>query len=246
VWVNIKQRMRLFLSIAVLVAVYFFSVQVAPADACYGPHISADIDRTQVALNQTVTVTGQVCPPAENKTVRIAFTRPDYRFIELYPLTDPVTGNFSSTLKLDMAGYWNIFAIDGHICDRLFAQVTDPENPNAPAPSPVTTQTWKPNWSIIVVTAAFLSVGTIALYFGTRNQTRKISSLRLFIQIVLIFVLFAGIFVDHEGLPVPAAQIAPHEIDIETNVFGVGMPDGLPAPFFGCFYPCGRISTCAI
>jgi hypothetical protein len=24
-----------------------------------------------------------------------------------------------------MAGYWNIFAIDGHISDRLFAQVTD-------------------------------------------------------------------------------------------------------------------------
>jgi hypothetical protein len=68
-----------------------------------------------------------VCPPAENKTVRIAFTRPDYSFIELYPLTDPVTGNFSATLKLDMAGYWNIFAIDGHICDRLFAKVTDPE-----------------------------------------------------------------------------------------------------------------------
>jgi ferredoxin-type protein NapH len=246
VWVNIKQRTLLFLSVAVLVTVYFFSVQVAPADACYGPHISADIDRTQVSLNQTVTVTGQVCPPAENKTVRIAFTRPDYSFIEQYPLTDPVTGNFSTTLKLDMAGYWNIFAIDGHICDRLFAQVTDPENPNAPAPSPVTTQTWKPNWSIIGVTAAFLSVGTVALYFGTRNQTRKISSLRLFIQIGLIFVLFAGIFIDHYGLPVPAAQIAPHEIDIATNVFGVGMPDGLPAPFFGCFYPCGRITTCAL
>jgi ferredoxin-type protein NapH len=246
VWVNIKQRTLLCLSAAVIIAAYFLSVDVAPVDSCYGPHISADIDRTQVSLNQTVTVTGQVCPPTENKTVRIAFTRPDYSFIEVYPLTDPVTGNFSATLKLDMPGYWNIFAIDGHICDRLFAQVTDPENPNAPAPSPVTTQTWKPNWSIIGVTAAFLSVGTVALYFGTRNQTRKISSLRLFIQIGLIFVLFAGIFVDHYGLPVPAAQIAPHEIDIATNVFGVGMPDGLPAPFFGCFYPCGRISTCAL
>ena len=243
---SIKQRTILCLSILALIIVYFFSVQVEPAGSCYGPHISANIDRTQVFLNQTVTVTGQVCPPEENKTVRIAFTRPDYSFIKLYPLTDPMTGNFSATLKLDMAGYWNIFAIDGHICDRLFAQVTDPANPNAPAPSPITTQNYKPNWSIIGITAVFLSIGTIALYFGTRNQTRKISSLRLFIQIGLIFVIFVGVFVDHEGLPVPAAQIAPHEIDISTNVFGVGMPDGLPAPFFGCFYPCGRITTCVL
>ena len=245
-WVGIRQRTLLCLSVAVLVTVYFFGVQVAPANSCYGPCITSDIDRTQVDVNQTVTVTGQVCPPAENKTIRIAFTRPDYSYVEQYLLSDPISGNFSATQKLDMAGYWNIFAIDGHICDRLFAQVTDPANPNAPLPSPITAQTWKPNWSVIGVTVALLSVGTVALYFGTKNKTRKISSLRLFIQIGLIFLLFAGIFIDQYGLHVPAAQIAPHEIDIGTNVFGVGVPDGLPAPFFGCFYPCGRISTCAL
>ena len=65
-------------------------------------------------------------------------------------------------------------------------------------------------------------------------------------KLVLIFIIFFGIFVDHYLLPVPASQIAPHEIEIGTNVFGVGMPDGLPAPFFGCFYPCGRTVTCAL
>ena len=138
---GIRQRTVLCLSVLALIAVYFFSIQIAPAESCYGPHISADIDRTQVTLIETVTVTGQVCPPAENKTVRIAFTRPDYTYVEQYPLTDPITGNFSATQKLDMAGYWNIFAIDGHICDRLFAQVTDPANPNAPLPSPSIAQT---------------------------------------------------------------------------------------------------------
>ena len=245
-WVGIKQRTLFCLSAAVLITIYVLSGQVAPADSCYGPCITSDINQTQVDLNQTVTVTGQVCPPAENKTIRIAFTRPDYSYVEQYILTDPITGNFSATQKLDMAGYWNIFAIDGHICDRLFAQVTDPAQPDAPPPSPVAHQTWKPNWSIIGVTVAMLSIGTVTLYFGTRNKTRKISSLRLFIQIGLIFLLFAGIFVDHYNLPVPAAQIAPHELDIGTNVLGVGMPDGLPAPFFGCFYPCGRITTCAL
>jgi ferredoxin-type protein NapH len=243
---DIRQQPILCLMIAALVTTTFISIQIGSSNSCYGPCITSDIDHTQVFLNQSVTVTGQVCPPAENKTIRIAFTRPDYSYIEQYLLTDPITGNFSATQRLDMAGYWNIFAIDGHICDRLFAQVTDPANPNAPQPTPVKALTWKPNWSVIGVTVAFFSIGTTALYFGTRNQTRKISSLRIFIQICLIFVLFAGIFVDHYNLPVPAAQIAPHEIDIGTNVLGVGMPDGLPAPFFGCFYPCGRISTCVL
>jgi hypothetical protein len=243
---DIKRHALLGLSIAALVAVCFLTIQVAPANACYGPCISSDIDKTQVNINQTVTVTGQVCPPDQNKTIRIAFTRPDYTYVEQYLLTDPQTGKFNCTQKLDMAGYWNIFAIDGHISDRLFAQVTDPANPNAPPPTPSVKMTYKPNWSVIGVTAAALSIGTVALVFGLRNKTRKISSLRLFVQIGLIFVIFFGIFVDHYGFPVPAAEIAPHEIDISTNVLGVGMPDGLPAPFFGCFYPCGRISTCAL
>ena len=245
-WLGIKQRTVLCLSILALFAVYFLSVQVAPADSCYGPHITSEIDRTQLNINETATVTGQVCPAAENKTVRIAFTRPDYTWIDAYALTDPVTGNFSVTQKLDMAGYWNIFPIDGHISDRLFAEVTDPANPDASPPPPSIPQNYKPNYAVIGVSAVLLSLGGVVAYFGTRNKTRKISSLRLFVQIGLIFIIFFGIFVDHYGFPNPAAQIAPHEIPIGTTVLGVGMPDGLPAPFFGCFYPCGRVTTCAL
>jgi ferredoxin-type protein NapH len=243
---SIKQRTILCLCIAALIAVYFLSAQVSPADCCYGPHITANINNTQINLNETVTVSGQVCPAALNKTVRIVFTRPDYTYIEQLVLTDSVTGNFTVTQKLDMAGYWNIFAIDGHICDRLFTQVTDPANPDAPPPSPSVQLNYKVNWSIVGVTTVLLSIGGIIAYFGTRNKTRKISSFRFLIQVGLIFIIFFGIFVDHYLLPVPASQIAPHEIEIGTNVFGVGMPDGLPAPFFGCFYPCGRTVTCAL
>jgi ferredoxin-type protein NapH len=245
--VESKRRTLLCLSVTALIAVFFLgTLAVEPAGACYGPCIISDISSTQVDINQTVTVTGQVCPPAENKTIRIAFTRPDYTYVEQYCITDPITGNFSVTQKLDMAGYWNIFAIDGHICDRLFAQVTDPAHPDAPAPSPSVPLNYKWNYSVIAVTAALLSAGAIILYFGTKNNTRKITSLRTFVQISLIFVLFFGIFIDHYNLPVPAAQIAPHELDISTTVGGVSMPDGLPAPFFGCYYPCGRTVTCAL
>jgi ferredoxin-type protein NapH len=247
VWVGIKQRTILCLSIAALITVYVLSVQyIEPTNSCYGPHITSQIDRTHLNINETVTITGQVCPAEQNKTVRVAFTRPDYSWIDQFTLTDPVTGNFSVTQKLDMAGYWNIFPIDGHISDRLFAQVTDPSNPNASPPPPVIPQNYRPNYSVIGASAVLLSLGGVAAYFGTRNKTRKISSLRLFVQIGLVFVIFFGIFVDHYGFPNPAAQIAPHEIPIGTSIFGVGMPDGLPAPFFGCYYPCGRTVTCAL
>jgi ferredoxin-type protein NapH len=245
--VESKRRTLLCLSAAAIITVCLLStLSVESASACYGPCIISDIDRTQLDINQTVTVSGQVCPAAENKTIRIAFTRPDYTFIEQYILTDPITGNFSATQKLDMAGYWNIFAIDGHICDRLFAEVTDPAQPDAPPPSPSVPLNYKWNYSVIGATAATLSAGAVILYFGTRNHTRKITSLRTFVQISLVFALFFGIFIDHYNLPVPAAQIAPHELDISTNVLGVSMPDGLPAPFFGCYYPCGRTVTCAL
>lgn len=120
-----------------------------------------------------------MCPPAENMTVRVVFTRPDYTFKEQYVLTDPKTGNFTVFQKLDMAGYWNIFAINGAICDRLFCEVTDPTNPNAPSPTPSVPIHYKTDYTVIAAALALLSVGAIAFAYGIRKRTIKISSLRL-------------------------------------------------------------------
>jgi polyferredoxin len=242
----IRRQIHVGVAILVLAAVCLGTVFLGAAEACYGPHITADIDRTQVYLNETVTITGEVCPAAENKTVRVAYTRPDYTYIEQYVPTDPISGNFTSTQQLDMAGYWNIFAIDGHICDRLFAEVTDPTNPTAPSPTPSVELNYKVNWSVFAVTAVLLSLASVIFYFGTRNKTRKITAIRTFVQVGLVFILFFGIFIDHYNYPIPATQLATHELDIATNVLGVDMPDGLPAPFLACYYPCGRAVTCAL
>jgi ferredoxin-type protein NapH len=244
---GIKQKSVLRTFIAILIAVGILSlIYVQPASPCFGPCITADIDRTHVNFNETVTVTGQVCPPEENKTVRVAFTRPDYTYIDRIVGTDPKTGNFSVTQQLDMVGYWNIFPINGHIADRLYSVVTDPANPNAPTPTPSIPSTYRPVYNVVYVSVAFLILGGVAVYFGKRNSTRKISSVRLFVQIALVFLIFFGTFIDHWGYLAPGAELAPHEIDVATNVFGVGMPDGLPAPVFGCYYPCGRTVTCAL
>jgi NAD-dependent dihydropyrimidine dehydrogenase PreA subunit len=217
-----------------------------PPLPCYGPCITANISKTQVNLGESVTVTGQICPPQSNFTVRVTFTRPDYTWIDQFILTDNVTGEFTVSQKLDMAGFWNIFPIYGHISDRLYANVTDPNaDPLAPIPTIRPLPPFKTNYTVLALAVIAGTVGLVVFAAGTRNKTRKISSLRLFVQIGFVFILFFGVFIDHQNIPVPAEQIAPHEFLIGTSSLGP-MPDGLSVPVFGCWYPCGRIVTCPL
>jgi ferredoxin len=238
--------------LALIPAIMIVATLVLPAlvpsvESCYGPHITADIDKSQVNINETVTVMGQICPAGQNITIRVTFTRPDYSWIDNWVLTDNVTGGFSVSQKLDMAGYWNIFPIYGHICDRLFANVTDPTaDPNAPPiPQPVLPPN-KIKYPLVAVTAVSVGVAVVAITAGTRNKTRKASSLRIFVQIIFVFLIFMGIFIDHQNLPWPAEQIAPHEVLLGANELGDSLPDGIPIPVLGCYYPCGRTVTCPL
>ena len=213
---------------------------------CYGPCILSNVSQRQVNLGEAVTVSGKICPPADNVTVRVTFTRPDYTWVDRYDIADNVTGEFSVTQKLDMHGFWNVFPIYGHISDRLYVNVTDPANPLAPEPTPQNPlPAYRPNWTLIGLAAVLGSVGLVAVVVGARRKTRKISSLRLFVQVTFVFILFFGVFIDHQNLPIPAEQIAPHEFLIGTDSLSA-LPDGLPVPVFGCYYPCGRILTCPI
>jgi polyferredoxin len=227
--------------------VILFAALALPVNACYGPHITGTVDRTQVNINDSVTVTGRICPPANNVTIRVDFTRPDYSYVEQWVLTDNITGGFSVTQKLDMAGFWNIFPIYGHFCDRLYANVTAPAaDPNAPTVEFPQLAPYKTNWTVVGVACAAISVGGMVAATGAKNKTRNISSLRLLVQIGFVFLLFFGIFSDHQNLPWPAEQINPHESVVGTTLLGIQMPDGLSVPTFACYYPCGKTVTCPI
>ena len=246
-----KSRAFLYVIFAITVALVCAVVFVCqPVSSCYGPHITASISATEININENVTVNGTVCLGLEkedglNLTVRVTFVRPDYSWIDQHVEVNNETGQFSVTQQLDMAGYWNVFPIYGHINDRLGVTVIDPfADPYNPPP--VVGSPFRPN--LLVVTAAIttVSIGAVFAVTGLRKKTRKISSLRLFLQVSLVFLIFFGIFVDHEILPQPASQIPVHELMVETEIFGVEMADGLPVPFFGCYYPCGRTVTCAL
>jgi ferredoxin-type protein NapH len=219
---------------------------LSPPLACYGPCILTNISRTEIYLGESVTLTGQICPPANNVTVRVTFTRPDYTWIDRYILTDNQTGKFNVTQIFDMPGFWNIFPIYGHISDRLYVNVTDPKNPNAPQPTPQNPlPAFKTNYNVYGLAAAGAIIGIIAVATGITRKTRKISSLRLFVQVIFVFLLFFGVFIDHQNLPIPAEQIAPHEFLIGAGSLSP-LPDGLSLPVFGCWFPCGRTFTCPL
>lgn len=241
-----KERTVLYFALVVLIILSIISLlEIQPVGACYGPHITANISKTQVTLNEVVTIKGVICPPEPNVTVRVTYTRPDFTWIDQFVIADPETGEFNVTQSLDMVGYWNIFPIHGHMCDRLYANVTNPDDPLAPLPMPEL-PTLKPNYVLIAAASVFTTIGIATLATGIRKKTRNISSLRLFVQISFIFLIFFGMFIDHQNIPVPAEQISPHESLVVTNVLGVSLPDGLPVPTFGCYYPCGKTVTCAL
>jgi hypothetical protein len=75
------------------------SSNVQSVKACYGPCITANISSTQIKIYESVTVAGQICPPAPNTTIRVAFPRPDYTYLERYVLTDSETGEFTVTAE---------------------------------------------------------------------------------------------------------------------------------------------------
>ncbi|MDG6222353.1 MAG: 4Fe-4S binding protein [Candidatus Bathyarchaeota archaeon] len=240
----------IFIFVAVSITVGALVCQ--PVSSCYGPHITATISSTEINIYENVTVTGTICLGTDeeeitelDRTVRVTFVRPDYSYIDQIVIADPETGDFAVTQALDMAGYWNVFPILGHINDRLGVTVTDP-NADPQNPVPIVGSPFKPNLLLITAAISTVSIGGVFAFVRRKNKSRKISALRLFIQVGLVFLIFFGMFIDHEILPVPASRIPVHEFLVGTNVMGVEMADGFPVPFFGCYYPCGRTVTCAL
>ena len=254
-WVKKKKGINsnsiLYVIITVVVAVVCATVFLSqPVSSCYGPHITANISATEINIHESVTVKGTVCLGLEdneglNLTVRVTFVKPDYNWIDQVVQVDNETGEFSVTQQLDMAGYWNIFPIYGHINDRLGVTVIDP-SADPSSPQPIVESPFKPNMLVVTAAVTTVSISAVVAVAGLRKKTRKISFLRLFIQVALVYLIFFGIFVDHEILPQPASKIPVHELMVEPEILGITLADGLPVPFFGCYYPCGRTVTCTL
>jgi ferredoxin-type protein NapH len=101
----------------------------------------------------------------------------------------------------------------------------------------------------ILAYAAVVVIGVILVLKLSKDKTRKISNLRLFIQAIAVIGIFMGLIVGPFNLP---GQVfyplgtSPRDRLIGSGFLGNQLPDGIPVPFLACYYPNGRTVTCAI
>ncbi|MDR0372279.1 MAG: 4Fe-4S binding protein [Nitrososphaerota archaeon] len=90
-------------------------------------------------------------------------------------------------------------------------------------------------------------VGSILILKLSKDKTKKISSLRLFIQIVAVVAVFMGLILGpfNVALFQPLGP-APRDRLIGAEFLGNQFPDGISFPILACYYPNGRTVTCPI
>jgi ferredoxin-type protein NapH len=107
---------------------------------------------------------------------------------------------------------------------------------------------WQNDPAIVLsIYALIVAVGIAIILKLSKDKTRKISTLRLFIQIVAVVAVFMGLLIG--PFNVPAFQplgFTPRDHLLGTDVLGNQFPDGLSVPILACYYPNGRTVTCAI
>lgn len=99
----------------------------------------------------------------------------------------------------------------------------------------------------ITIAVALILAGSLAILVWVRNNTQKLSALRLFIQIVAVAVIFLGLIIGPFGQDQwEYLGTAPKDIAIGKDILGRQYPDGLTVPTFSCYYASGRTATCVV
>ena len=100
---------------------------------------------------------------------------------------------------------------------------------------------------IVLVFIAIVLVGIAVILKGTKNKTRRVSTLRLFIQIVVVVAVFMGLLIGpfNQSLWQPLGS-SPRDRLIGVDSLGNQFPDGLSFPILACYYANGRTVTCPI
>jgi len=96
-------------------------------------------------------------------------------------------------------------------------------------------------FTLIVVAGIFLILKL------TKNKTRRVSTLRIYIQAVAVIYIFMGLIIGPFNVPTFAPLgISPRDRLIGSDFFGNQFPAGLSVPILACYYPNGRTVTCPI
>ncbi len=106
---------------------------------------------------------------------------------------------------------------------------------------------WIDEVTVAVIFAAIAAAGVAAILKLSKDRTRRVSHLRLFIQIAAVFAIFMGLLIGPFNQPdwLPLGP-SPRDHLIGASLLGNQFPDGISLPVLACYYPNGRTVTCPI
>ena len=95
-----------------------------------------------------------------------------------------------------------------------------------------------PTWLVLLIFSIIVVMGVLLILKLSKDRTRKVSTLRLFIQIVAVFAVFLGLILGPFNVPVfqPLGP-SPRDHLLGSNFLGNQFPDGISVPILACYYP---------
>ncbi len=105
------------------------------------------------------------------------------------------------------------------------------------------------NSSVLVLTifTAIALIGAFCILKIAKDKTKRVSTLRLFIQIIATVAVFMGLLIGpfNTALWAPLGP-APRDRLVGDDLLGYQFPDGISVPILACYYASGRTVTCPI
>ena len=100
---------------------------------------------------------------------------------------------------------------------------------------------------VLPIYAIIVAIGIILILKLSKDKTRKISTLRTFVQVAAVVAIFMGLLIGPFNVPL-FAPLGPSPRDnlLGADLLGNQFPDGISVPFLACYYPNGRTVTCAL
>jgi ferredoxin-type protein NapH len=101
--------------------------------------------------------------------------------------------------------------------------------------------------TIVILYVAIVLIGIFLILKKMKDKTKKVSTLRVFVQVIALIAIFMGLLVGPFNTPqwLPLGP-APRDQLIGKSLLGNQFPDGLSFPVLACYYPSGRTVTCPI
>ncbi len=108
--------------------------------------------------------------------------------------------------------------------------------------------TWEiPAYIALPIFLSMVVLGILLIHKLTKDRTRNVSSLRLFVQVVAVAAIFMGLIIGPFNVPIYAPLgSSPRDALVGRSLLGYQFPDGISLPLLACYYPNGRTVTCPI